>query len=145
ESSVDFGHSLGGLEFRHRVGATYADSRNLEPAFEGDQSENKQLIYTPVWSLNAVEEMLFGAGKYRLVCTANYMSERFVNFDNSLSLPPFLTVNLAFTAQVPLEKSRFTLSGACNNIFDTAYQLQSSHNMPGINFEIGIKYQLQKK
>lgn len=145
ESSLDFGHSLGNLEFRHKVGATYADSRNLEPAFEGDQSENKQLIYTPVWSLNAVEEMLFGAGKYRLVCSANYMSERFVNFDNSLSLPPFLTVNLAFTAQLPLDNSRFTLSGACNNIFNTDYQLQSSHNMPGINFEIGIKYQLQLK
>lgn len=145
ESSLTFNQRFGEIGLKHSIQATYAESTNLEPAFEGDQSHAKQLIYTPKWSVNAVEELLLKKGKYRLVFAGNYMSERFVNFDNSLSLDPFFTLDVALMARVPLQNSAFVLSGACNNVFNHPYQLQTSHNMPGINFEIGIKYQINLK
>lgn len=144
DGSFEIFHTLGALHFSHFYSATYAKSISLDPMFSGDKSVNKQLIYIPLWSMFAKEELDFFENKLGIAFLGKYFSERFTTADNSSSLDPYFLVDVEVNGKFKFKNANFSVFAAARNVFDVKYQLQAAHPMPGIYFESGIKFNLNQ-
>lgn len=145
EGRLDLSHSLSLFSFIHSLSITYAQSTSLKPLFAGDKSVDKQLIYTPLWSLLAKEEIAFLNRKLTLTLLGKYQSLRYTTADNSRSLDPYFLVDVEVGGHFNFKTLNYSVFGALRNIFDTPYQLKAAYPMPGIFFETGIKFNLNFK
>lgn len=142
DGSFEISHSIGSVRFSHIFSGTYAKSTSTDPMFSGDKSVNKQLIYIPLWSAFAKEEIGFFKNKLAVAMLGKYFSERFTTADNSRSLDPYFLVDVEMTGNVDIENINLSVFAAARNIFDVQYELQAAHPMPGIYFETGIKFNI---
>ena len=142
EGFAQLENHVGFLVFEHRASATYSRATNLKPAFEGDQSVDKQLIYMPFWSAIFQETITTKNQKHKLHLIGKYTGERFTTADNLRSLEPFFTLDVECVSNLNIKNLPISVFAAARNIFDVDYQIQTSHYMPGINFEAGIQLKL---
>jgi len=133
------------VSFKHHCAVTFVESVNLDPAFSGDQSADKQLIYMPKWSLMAQEKISVAKGKYVFNITGRYTGERFTTADNLRILDPYFILDLECYWNLRIKKDQLALFAAVRNILNADYQLQASHYMPGINFQAGIQLKINIK
>ena len=138
-------HSIGKIGFEHQASATYAQSTNMKPAFDGDQSVDKQLIYMPFWTAIVQETISTKNKKFALHLMGKYTGERFTTADNLRSLEPYFTIDIEFISNLKIKNMPISLFAAARNVFDVDYQVQASHYMPGINFEAGIQLKVNFK
>lgn len=138
-------HTVGKFGFQHQASATYAQSINVKPAFDGDQSAGKQLIYMPYWTAIVQENISTVDKKYALHVIGKYTSERFTTADNLRSLDPYFTIDVELISNLKIKNTPISIFAAARNIFDVDYQTQASHYMPGINFEAGIQLKINLK
>src|SRR5690554_416199 len=145
ESFAKAEHAVGKLFFEHKMSATYAQSTNIKPAFEGDQSTDKQLIYIPFWTAIVQETIRSKNNKIALHLIGKYTGVRFTTADNLRSLDPYLTIDIELISNLKIKNTPLSVFAAARNILDVNYQVQASHYMPGINFEAGIQLKINLK
>ncbi|NEN24363.1 TonB-dependent receptor [Cryomorpha ignava] len=145
EGSARIENNIGLLVFEHQASATYAQATNLEAAFEGDQSVDKQLIYMPFWSAIFQESISTKNQLFKIHFIGKYTGERFTTGDNLRSLDPFFTFDIECVSDLKIKNLPLSIFAAARNIFDVEYQLQASHYMPGINFEVGVQLKINLK
>ena len=138
-------HAISKIGFEHQASATYAQSTNIIPAFDGDQSAEKQLIYMPYWTAIVQETISTKNKKFALHLMWKYTGERYTTADNLRSLDPYFTIDIEFISNLKIRNTPISLFVAARNILDVDYQVQASHYMPGINFEAGIQLKVNLK
>lgn len=145
DANFEISYPVGKIHLSHSFSATLAESVSLDPMFFGDRSVNKQLIYIPLWSAFAKEEVGFFKNRLSIAVLGKYFSERYTTADNSSGLDPYLLIDVEVNGSVNLKNTKFSVFGAVRNIFDVEYQLQAAYPMPGIYFETGIKFNINLK
>jgi len=142
ELSATIRQSLPGVSLIHSLSATYVESINRSAAFEGDQSEGKQLIYTPPFIANFNETILFLENRLSLTLIGRYSSLTYTSSDNENFLDPYFLFDVETAYRINKKALHISLFLALNNVLDTEYQIQRAYNMPGINFQTGLKLSL---
>jgi iron complex outermembrane receptor protein len=133
------------IKLDHKISAGYVQTQNTKTLFEGDRSVNKQLIYTPHFSLFGKEEISTRNEQFRLVLIGRWQSARYTTSDHSSLLDPFFTGDVELHSNFLIGKLPISLFGAVRNILDVEYQLEASRPMPGIYFNAGIQLNLNLK
>jgi len=106
---------------------------------ENDNSLNKQLIYTPRYTVNGHVSM--GYMNTDLIFYQQYSGYRFTTSDNLNWLTPYSVSSLRLNHKLDLTDIVVTLFGACNNVFNTNYTVMAGKPMPLRNYEFGLSIQ----
>ena len=106
---------------------------------ENDNSQDKQLIYTPRYTVNG--NMTIGYNKFNAIYFHQYIGYRFTSSDNSAWLDPYHVSSLRLNYTFDKKHVKFILFSACNNLFNTSYAILASRPMPLRNYEFGITLQ----
>lgn len=145
EAIAEVQHRMGSLTFKHSASALYAESVSLKPAFDGDNSVQKQLIYMPLWTAIAQESIGLKDEKLMVNLSGKYNGEVFTTADNSKSLQPYFLLDVEVISKMNFNKHTLVVFAAARNVLDVDYQVQASHYMPGISYEAGIQFQFNFK
>lgn len=110
---------------------------------ENNSTQNKQLIYTPRYSVNS--NISVGYSKTILTYYHQYIGYRFTTSDNTSWLSPYHYSSLRLNTTINLNQSTIVLFAACNNLINKNYNIIANRPMPLQNYEVGISLQYQKK
>ena len=105
-------------------------------AQENDNTSNKQLIYTPRYTVNG--HVSVGYGQVDLMFYHQYSGYRFTSSDNLTWLSPYNVSSLRANYKMKFKELDLTVFGACNNLFNTNYSVMSGRPMPLRNYELGV-------
>lgn len=116
---------------------SYVRSTNTKSKVENDNSVNRQLIYTPMYSGSGKLSVFYKklAFSYR----HNYIGYRYTSSDNTQFLEPFDLGSIHFAYSFNIPSGILGLQCQVHNIWNEAYQVISNRPMPGINFNFGIQ------
>lgn len=105
-----------------------------------DPAYRKQLVYIPRSS--GVMGGSFRSGIGTINIQNSITGLRFINTDNTKSLPAYILTDVNVVNKISLENIRVIVSCAVNNLFDTQYQSVLDYPMPGRMYRIsmGIEY-----
>lgn len=117
----------------------YVLSTVLADKQENGNTLNKQLVYTPRYTVNG--NFSVGYERAELVLYHQYCGYRFTTTDNTQWLNPYQVSSLRSNYTCEFKKVRVIGFAACNNIFNTNYTVLSGRPMPLRNFEIGLTLQ----
>lgn len=106
-------------------------------------SVGKQLIYTPIHTMNA--SMRFERNGYFFSYLFNYIGRRYLGKDNTEYMPGYNLSNLFFGKSIQLKDFMLSLQLEINNLFDLDYQSIAYRPMPGRNFAITIRGGFSRK
>lgn len=110
---------------------------------ENDNTQSRQLIYTPRYTING--NISFTYSKFTLTAYHQYVGYRFTTSDNLQWLTPYHYTSVRANFQSNVQPSaNMTLFFACNNVFNTNYAVIAGRYMPLRNFEIGITLKTNK-
>lgn len=107
-----------------------------------DESLNKQLIYTPKHLLN----WLVRADRKKLWLQANYSftGTRYITTSNSAYLPAYDLIDFAAGYKTKINNSKWLLiQFNINNVLNKEYMSVVYRAMPGINYNLTVKYVLK--
>ncbi|MEO6304491.1 MAG: TonB-dependent receptor, partial [Bacteroidia bacterium] len=110
---------------------------------ENNNTVNKQLIYTPRYTINS--SFLIGYGKTALTFYNQYIGYRFTASDNSQWLKPYQVSSLRLNYFIETPLIDFILFAAANNLLNTNYTILSGRPMPLRNYEFGLTLQTKNK
>ncbi|MBL7920289.1 MAG: TonB-dependent receptor [Bacteroidia bacterium] len=110
---------------------------------ENSNTVNKQLIYTPRYTVNA--NMLIGYNKAAITFYDQYIGYRFTTSDNSQWLNPYQIASLRLNYSIDAKFIDLILFAACNNLFNKSYTILSGRPMPLRNYEFGITLQSKNR
>jgi iron complex outermembrane receptor protein len=110
---------------------------------EYNNSVNKQLIYTPRYTVNS--NVLVGYDKMAITYFDQYIGYRFTTSDNSQWLDPYHISSARINYNINFKAFNFIVFGACNNLFNKNYTILSGRPMPLRNYEMGITLQTKYK
>jgi iron complex outermembrane receptor protein len=120
----------------------YCRSTKEKPLFPGDSTMGKQLIYTPVNTVNSTLSISwYGFYVSEIFC---YISERYTSPDNSTYMPGYYLSNIIFGKNFHLKKITLSLQLHLNNLFDLDYQSIANRPMPGCNYALTLKFNFKK-
>ncbi len=110
---------------------------------DNSNAVNKQLIYTPRYTVNA--NLLIGYNKTAITFYDQYIGYRFTTSDNSQWLNPYQISSLRLNYSIETKFIDLILFGACNNLFNKNYTILSGRPMPLRNYELGITLQSKNR
>lgn len=110
---------------------------------ENDNTVNKQLIYTPRYTVNA--NVLIGYNKTALTYFNQYVGYRFTTSDNSQWLDPYQVSSLRLNYSIETKLADFIMFAACNNLLNKNYAVLQGRPMPLRNYEFGITIKTKNK
>jgi vitamin B12 transporter len=117
----------------------YVLSTTQASSQENNNTVNKQLIYTPRYTVNA--NISAGYGNVNLVLFHQYIGYRFTTSDNSEWLNPYSVSSLRVNYTLDIKKMKLIFYAAGNNLFNTNYTVLAGRVMPLRNYEFGITIQ----
>lgn len=121
---------------------TYTKS-TYEKSEMGDESSiGQQQMYVPVNKINGT--LSTGYKWITLRYTHNYTDKRYINKDNSSSIPEYHLANLALGGKIKLKTSEFNLNFKVNNIWNKTYQVMANYAMPKRHYTLSITYNFNK-
>lgn len=124
------------------VMSNYVLSTVQKSNLENDNTQNKQLIYTPRYTFNGNASL--GFKNAELIYFQQYIGYRFTSSDNAAWLNPYQYSSLRFNAKLIQKKYLLILYAACNNLFNSNYTILAGRPMPLRNFELGLSLQTKK-
>ncbi len=130
-----------GVEFRFITSYVLSTVESNEQ--ENNNSINKQLIYTPLYTLNG--SIILHYGQTSLGVFSQYVGYRYTSTDNAEWLLPYQVTSLKFNQQVRIKKMNISFFANCNNLFNTDYQVLENRPMPLRNYEFGLSVELHYK
>lgn len=106
------------------------------------ENEGKQQIYMPRHKVNG--NITVELKEFFLNYSQTYISETFINTENSVSLPYNSPANLEFGKKFKSGESMITLSFKINNLYDESYQFVAHQPMPMRNYFLSVKIHFNK-
>ena len=135
-------------EFNYRVSATYGYTSAInegDPLLWSDASYGKQLVYIPLHSGNILTHIAWG--NLFLTYQFNAYSERFTTSSNDISrrdrLYPYFMNDISAGSLFSLKKLDLSLEVKVFNLFNEHYHTVLYRPMPGRNFQLIFKIQIQ--
>ena len=116
----------------------YTIAKNLKPINLNDLTINKQLIYTPIHTLNNGIKVEYE--NYFIYFVNQYIGKRYTNTSNTRYMPSYLLSELQMGINFPIKNQTLLFKFTINNLFDVDYQAIAWHPMPGRNFEFQLLY-----
>jgi outer membrane cobalamin receptor len=121
------------LDFNH----TYMNAKDAS----GSENDGKLLIYRPNHKLDVNAGYVIGM--YELNANYQHMSKRYVNVDNSESLPDLNLVNANVSVKPTLFNMNWMFRLDLNNVLDNSYRLTNGYPMSGREFRFTVGLSLQ--
>ncbi len=121
---------------------TFTSTKNTKPAFENDNSVDKQLIYIPLHKANG--NIRINLSEFILSWSLQYTSWRFTNIDNTQLLPAYSTQDINFLWHKNINRLKIGLSLRIENVFNKKFESQQYYPMPGRYFHFSINFSYQK-
>jgi len=142
EAGLNLAWTLCRCRFSFNNTYNFCLSTNEKPAFPGDSSVGKQLIYTPVHTWNSTLSINRNGfyGSYIF----SFISKRFTSPDNSSFMPGYYLSNIILGKNFHLKKFILSLQLHLNNLFDLDYQSIVDRPMPGRNYALTLKFNFRK-
>jgi iron complex outermembrane receptor protein len=104
-----------------------------------DESLNKQLIYTPKHLGNALARIDYNKGW--LQANYTYTGKRYITTSNTSYLPAYDLINVSGGAEIKMKGTKGILFQLdVNNVLGKEYMSVAYRAMPGINFQLYVKY-----
>ncbi|MBA3665609.1 MAG: TonB-dependent receptor [Bacteroidetes bacterium] len=142
ETSSRIGWQKNKLKISMSVISGYVLSTVQSSRQENGNTEARQLIYTPRYTVNGNLSLSYNHAT--LIYYHQYIGYRFTTSDNLQWLPPYHYSSLRFNYKTSLQTTNMILFVACNNMLNTNYEVIAAHYMPLRNFEIGITLSTNK-
>lgn len=117
----------------------YVPSSNRTSKTENDNSVNKQLIYTPMYS--GMAKLTVAFHKWVFIYRHNYIGYRYTSTDNTQYLPPYDLGSAHLSYNLKVKSMDADVFIEANNIWKKQYQVLLHRPMPGINFQAGLAIQ----
>lgn len=117
-----------------RLGYNYSPSTYRETTEENVL--NKQLIYIPVHKVN--ETFFIGKGEYYTMFTYSITGKRYVQSDNSKSLPAYSMLDFYMGTTVKVNKLKLRFQAEIRNVFNKTYQSVLYYPEPGRSFSLNL-------
>lgn len=109
----------------------------IEKVTSADPSTlHKQMIYTPVNKMFASLGITYNYSTVQLVY--NYVGERFMNMDNSLSADPYSTMDIKFNQIIYTKRFDLNAYFLINNITNVSYEIISYYPVPMSSYQMGL-------
>ncbi len=121
----------------------YVLSTIVSNAQENGNTQNRQLVYTPRYTVNG--NLMVGYNDLTLVFFQQYVGYRFTTSDNTQWLNPYYVSSLKCNYGLKLKTLRLVLFAGCNNLFGNSYSVVAGRPMPLTNYEFGITLQTKNK
>ena len=115
---------------------------NIEVYNSNNNSQDKQLIYTPHYKLVFKSQISYK--EFTFTYLHNYTGYVFTSRDNENFLPSFNLGRLFLSCRVKLKNNTAKIFYKINNLYNTNYQVVMNRPMPLINHEIGINFKINK-
>lgn len=141
EQVVSADYRQGPLRVQLYASYAYTRTENRLPYSQLDASVGKQLIYTPVHSLQAYARL--GWKQYLLRLEQTAYGRRLTQTDGSEWLPPYALTNLVLGRSFQHKGHRLVAEGRIDNLFGFHYQSVARKPMPGRTFQLTLTYHLQ--
>ena len=137
ENNLFFKKSNQNFNFEANISYTYTNSKNLKQIRDLDESEGKQLIYTP---FHQQKSFVYAAYKSQFLrIEQQFVGKRFTTTTNTEYLPSYFLANLSLGKTINYKKIKFILELNCQNIFDYQYQSMAFYPMVGRSFELVLR------
>ena len=101
----------------------------------------KQLAYSPKHNIGLTD--IFSSEKYSFTFSAFYVGKR-LNSNLNNELAGYLLLNISANRRIVIHNSSFDITAHVKNILNAQYINIENYAMPGINWQIGIKYNIIK-
>jgi iron complex outermembrane receptor protein len=125
--------------FHLGLNTAYVIATTIESYIPGDGSIGKQIPYAPRYK----GQLNLGISYRGLYFNYNhtYTGYRFYTTDESAWIEPYSTANIQLSYLLLLNKGRtIQLSGQCNNLLNSRYQVVAQRPMPGVNWMVGARF-----
>lgn len=137
ESNLFFKKTSQNFNLEANISYTYTNSKNLEQIRDLDESQGKQLIYTP---FHQQKSFLYAAYKSQFLrMEQQFVGRRFTTTTNTEYLPSYFLANFSLGKNLEYKKASFILELNCQNIFDYQYQSMAFYPMVGRSFELVLR------
>jgi len=130
-----------------RINYSYGEAIKKNEDFPGDPSVSKQLIYIPRTQFkSALAVKYLPSSKFlnfvSLHVFYNYAGKRFTNFENTLFVPYYETIDANVSVNMKVFTSAFEIKFGVNNLLNKDYKVIPGYPMPIRNYlvEAGFKY-----
>jgi iron complex outermembrane receptor protein len=138
ENRLEWG--LGNWKLHLGVNTAYTIATTVSSYIPNDGSVGKQIPYTPRY--NGQANIGFTYKRLYFNYNHTYTGYRFITTDESEYTLPYQTGNVSALYNCTLGSHRLQLSAQVNNIWNEHYQVVAFRPMPGINWLLGIKYNI---
>jgi outer membrane cobalamin receptor len=128
-------HSLGGVVDAY-FGFTFIDALKKDRQSMTDSTYGRQLPYVP--KSMGTFGISFETELGRIDISQIVTGLRYINSDNSRSLPAYELTNMSITKKILFSYIKLELMCSVNNVFDTDYQLVEGYPMPGRSYKVSI-------
>ncbi|PIY07641.1 MAG: hypothetical protein COZ18_16430 [Flexibacter sp. CG_4_10_14_3_um_filter_32_15] len=137
ESNLFFKKTNQNFNLEANISYTYTNSKNLKQIRDLDESEGKQLIYTP---FHQQKSFVYAAYKSQFLrIEQQFVGKRFTTTTNTEYLPSYFLANFSLGKTINYKKASFVLELNCQNIFDYQYQSMAFYPMVGRSFELVLR------
>ena len=143
ETKTELSYIKHNLKLKLIVNTSYVLSTSEKAISENDNSQGRQIIYTPRYSGQA--SILLTYKNAALLFNQTYTGYRFTSTDNSSWLNPYYLANIKASFHHSVNSVRFEFFGSINNLFNKNYVVVANRPMPLRNFEAGLSLQYSKK
>lgn len=133
-SKTDF--QMYGFNGYFRFGYNFTPSTYRETSPDGSDAKDKQLIYIPLHKV--VETFYAGKGKFYGMFTYSLTGKRYVQSDNTKSLPAYSLLDFYGGATFKISKTNFRLQAEIRNLMNKTYQSVLYYPEPGISFSLNL-------
>ncbi|MBK6521620.1 MAG: TonB-dependent receptor [Sphingobacteriaceae bacterium] len=145
ETSWQLAYSKNKFKVQLKCITSYVLSTVNKTKLDGDETLNKQLIYTPRYTINSSLTL-----RYKTLAISyfhNYTGYRFAASDNSVWLKPYHYSTLRATYSYQFQKIEVELFGNINNVLNKQIEILDNRPIALRYFEIGVQlnYKQTKK
>ncbi len=137
ETQWQIGYTKNEFKVQLKCITSYVLSTVNKTELESDQTLNKQLIYTPRYTINSSITL-----KYKTFAISyfhNYIGYRFTSSDNTQWLSPYHYSTLRATCTYQLQKMEFGFFSNINNVLNKQIEVLANRPTALRYFEIGIQ------
>jgi len=140
ETENNLSYAAGRWKIHLGVNTSYVLATTVNSYLYNDGSVGRQIPYAPRYNGQLNAGFTFGGFSFNYNHT--YTGYRFITTDESSWITPYETGNIQLMYTTALRGHNMQLTGQCNNIYNRRYQVVNGRPMPGINWQLGIKYMI---
>ncbi|MDZ4665186.1 MAG: TonB-dependent receptor [Bacteroidota bacterium] len=142
ETSWQTGYTKDKFNIQLKCITSYVLSTISKTELEGDETLNKQLIYTPRYTINSSLTLIYKT--FAISYFNNYIGYRFTASDNSVWLNPYHYSTLRAIYTNRFQKMELGFFGNINNVLNKQIEILANRPIALRYFEIGIQLNYKK-